>query len=409
MRRLLALLLVSFPALAAGPATTNNDDSCDIAVQPAATLLLPYFDVDFDAPASSSTTTLFTIQNVSPTPAIANVTIWTDWGFPAVNFPIHLTGYDVQGINLYDLFTSGAIPATACGGGNLSAFVTDLRFLFTTGKGAGATVACTAAVGSVHPHAIGYVTVDLVSTCMSENALSPNYFAHLLYDNVLTGDYQQLQTSDDKHAYASAGPLVHIRAVPEGGPAGAVAATSLPYTFYDRFAPSDALRKSDRRQPLPAVFAPRYINGGTGAFNTSLKIWREGITLGACSGAGAARSNSGMLVTDLVRFDEHENATVVPPPPAISAAPPGPPGLPATLLLSAVNTTVLPPFSTSGDVSGWIYLNLDNQAMKGRASQNWVMTTMFAAPTYASEGTAVALGNGCSPAVRHDAQIAPAP
>ena len=29
-----------------GPATTNNDDSCDIGAAPAATLLLPYFEVD---------------------------------------------------------------------------------------------------------------------------------------------------------------------------------------------------------------------------------------------------------------------------------------------------------------------------------------------------------------------------
>ena len=45
---------------AAGPTTTNNDDSCDIMVAPAATLLLPYFEVetasratDSDRPSSS--------------------------------------------------------------------------------------------------------------------------------------------------------------------------------------------------------------------------------------------------------------------------------------------------------------------------------------------------------------------
>jgi hypothetical protein len=35
------------PGVASGPTTTNNDDSCDIGVAPAATLLLPYFEVDF--------------------------------------------------------------------------------------------------------------------------------------------------------------------------------------------------------------------------------------------------------------------------------------------------------------------------------------------------------------------------
>ena len=117
MRHALAALLLLFAAAASAatprsgsPATTNNDDSCDIALQPAATLLLPYFEVDFKAPQSNATTTLFTIQNLSPSPRIANVTLWTDWGFPALNFPIHLTGYDVQGINLYDLFTRGTFP-----------------------------------------------------------------------------------------------------------------------------------------------------------------------------------------------------------------------------------------------------------------------------------------------------------
>jgi hypothetical protein len=45
--RFVAALVLSFAvALASSAATRNNDDSCDIAVLPAATLLLPYFEVD---------------------------------------------------------------------------------------------------------------------------------------------------------------------------------------------------------------------------------------------------------------------------------------------------------------------------------------------------------------------------
>jgi len=254
------------------------------------------------------------------------------------------------------------------------------------------------------------VTIDVVAGCNAANATSLGYFASLLYNNVLTGDYQQLQTSENKHVYASAGPLVHIRAIPEGGAAGSVVATALPYTFYDRYASDARTRKADRRQPLPSLFAPRYINGGTGTFNTTLKIWREGLTTGGCFGAGvAARSNSEMPIADAVRFEEHENATVIPPPFLIAVPVQPPPGLPVTSLVSVANTSLLPAFSTSGDVSGWIYLNLDHQGMKGRASQNWVIASMFAEPTYAVEATALALGNGCSPAVRKEAPIAPAP
>src|SRR5713226_8783033 len=94
---------------AAGPTTTNNDDACDISVAPAATLLLPYFEVDFKSPQTTATTTLFTITNVSALPQIAHVVVWTDWSFPALDFNIFLTGYDVQAINLYDLFARGVI------------------------------------------------------------------------------------------------------------------------------------------------------------------------------------------------------------------------------------------------------------------------------------------------------------
>src|ERR1051326_6552567 len=103
------------------PTTTNNDDSCDIAVQPAATLLLPFFEVDFKSPQNSAKTTLFTIQNVSHRPQIAHVKLWTDWGYPALNFPIFLTGYDVQGINLYDIFARAIIaPGSSPGNSGTS-------------------------------------------------------------------------------------------------------------------------------------------------------------------------------------------------------------------------------------------------------------------------------------------------
>src|SRR6202171_864285 len=102
------------PGIASGPATTNNDDSCDISTAPAATLLLPYFEVDFKSAATSARTTLFTITNVSRLPQIAHVVLWTDWSYAALDFNIFLTGYDVQSINMYDIFQRGVIaPITA--------------------------------------------------------------------------------------------------------------------------------------------------------------------------------------------------------------------------------------------------------------------------------------------------------
>ena len=117
-----ALLLLAVTASAAtrrsgSPATTDNDDSCDIALQPAATLLLPYFEVDFRSPQTTARSTIFTIVNTSPLPQIVHVTLWTDWSFPALGFNIFLTGYDMQLINLYDIFernviAPGSVPSS---------------------------------------------------------------------------------------------------------------------------------------------------------------------------------------------------------------------------------------------------------------------------------------------------------
>src|SRR5438874_12748788 len=96
------------------PATTNNADSCDIGVTPAATLLLPYFEVDTAAAQGTGATTLFTITNTSRYPQIAHVTVWTDWSYPVLDFNLFLTGYDVQGINMFDVIVRGIIvPVTS--------------------------------------------------------------------------------------------------------------------------------------------------------------------------------------------------------------------------------------------------------------------------------------------------------
>src|SRR4051794_38061168 len=98
-------------AAGAGPTTTNNDDSCDIGNAPAATLLLPYFEVDLGT-AGTGRTTVFSVTNVSPYAQIAHVTLWTDWSFPVLDFNLFLTGYDVQPINLYDVIARGFIGST---------------------------------------------------------------------------------------------------------------------------------------------------------------------------------------------------------------------------------------------------------------------------------------------------------
>ena len=57
-------------------------------------------------------TTLFSINNASAVAVLANVVVWTDLGVPTLGFQVYLTGYDVQTINLRDIF-HGNLPRTA--------------------------------------------------------------------------------------------------------------------------------------------------------------------------------------------------------------------------------------------------------------------------------------------------------
>ncbi len=475
------------------PATTNNNDSCDIGVTPAATLLLPYFEVDTAAAAGTGSTTLFTITNTSRYPQIAHVTLWTDWSFPVLDFNIFLTGYDVQGINLFDVIVRGivvpgtpagtsigTVPGTATGGAtgstpfnntsnpnfNLGGGSADVRNscaglpgtlpadLVAAVKNAltvGApyvtsTVSCgSAAVGGNHgARAIGYVTIDVASYCSTQLPTDSTYYsggtAAILYDNTLIGDYQQLGPTPAGSGTAASfdaggNPLVHIRAIPEGGLSGSTPGTNLPFTFYDRYTATTP-GNIDRRQPLPSQWAARYIQGGTAGFATDYKIWREGVTTG--SAACNVTQNSALLVTSIVRFDEHENSFGFGS--STNCSPCGPGGVPPLPETSRNSTagSQFPPLGTA-DLGGWMYLNLSNNATGSSGtqlpvytasrvgfgsvaanvppnrgsrttSQNWVIISMFGAVganRLSVDFDAAWLGNGCTPAPAAGTTIAP--
>ena len=443
------------------PSSTDNDDSCDIKLAPAATLLLPYFEVDLAG--TSGQTTLFTVTNVSRYPQIAHVTLWTDYAYPVMTFNLFLSAYDVQPIDLADILirntiappngaTSGATPGSIwpAANPNLRASIdcatipgvvpatimAEVRKALTTGG----TSSCSRAVGSAHANAMGYATIDLVASCTSRSPADPLYYTNdILFDNVLIGDYQQVvphPAGTTAFSFDAGGnPMVHIRAVPEGGGAGSNVDTRLPYTFYDRYTPANA-RTMDRRQPLPSTFAARYIEGGVAAFATNFAIWREGFGIGSCADAS---TSANMIVSEIIRFDEHENPNSVAPCTATCPAP-----TPSTLnAASSTNTSsAVYPSIFSADVGGWFYLNLNNGGSTSysvtkeiggqrlptnartnlspiafgtvgpRPSQNWVTITLFGSAAggnrLTGEFDAAALGNGCSPATAPFAVIAPA-
>jgi len=391
---------------------TDNSASCDITVSPAATLLLPYFEVDVSKPVNDAANTIFTVVNTSRLPQIVRVTIWTDYAYPALWFNVYLTGYDVQAISLYDVIARGALPTTAttiapgnrsaaaganpklvsldaCGnlGGSIAdASLTALRTMLTTGASPSSN---DCAVGSAHANATGYITIDLVNSCSTISPLDSSYFSQvLLYDNVLTGDYEHVYPDRGMGNYAGGSPLVHIKAIPDGG--NVSTATPLPYTFYDRFTPRGG-RKVDRRQPLPSSFASRFIQGGTAGFFSDIMFWREGAA--ASNSSCAASANAAIPATSVIRYDDAEN-------PNVSALPLK---MPSVMSLDT-KSSALPPIN-GPSLTGWIYLNLDNQLgyvtqsnpySTTRPSQNWVVVRMKAEGRYGVDYDATAMSNGCA-------------
>ncbi|HUP64633.1 MAG TPA: hypothetical protein VM557_05080 [Thermoanaerobaculia bacterium] len=478
--------------LLTGPSTTNNDDSCDIAVMPAATLLIPYFEV---STAERAFDTIFSITNVTPQTQIAHVTIWTDWSFPVIDFNLWLTGYDVVAVSLFDVIVNGQIPPTGytvsprgnAASGSLSAAtpttaenpnfdipaITDaatgcrslpgeipeplrtaVRTALTAGTypfptGVGGAI-CTGRVGGVNANAVGYVTIDVVNKCSQALPTDPRFYVNdILWDNSLTGDYFVLDRRSTTTAgnWAGGNPMVHIRAIPEGGPnanpvlgtpqfgggdravVAATVTTNFPYTFYDRYtregttlAAGTLEAEADRRQPLPALWAARYIEdtptGATG-FQTSMLIWREGQTSGFLGCGSSFVPNSEIPVARVVRYDEAENATSF----TITGCQFSPCVEPAILRMEETqavltsNTSFFPArLGTHVGLGGWMYLELnganvaENEAGDrdpGNKSQSWVSVNMRAEGRYGTLYDATMLGNGCSP-IPPTTQIRPA-
>ena len=425
-----------FPANA--PTSTNNDDSCDIALLPAATLLVPYFEVDLRG--AGAQTTILTVTNTSHLPQAFAMTLWTDYGYPVLTFRYYLTGYDVQSINLFDVIRRGRVGGDFSTGSDVSpvgrlsgttpaedfdnpqldestcvrlpvqlpqVYITRMLDAFTKGSvpQVGSTAGCTN-IGGTHANAVGYATLDVVGVCATTLPTDRSYFsAELGYDNVLMGDYLQV---DGTNNFAQGSPMVHIRAVPEGGSPATRKPTNFRRTFYSHLQP-EASRTLDGRQPLPSTFAARWIQGSGGDFQTAYKIWRGVPSSAAGAACGDYAANARLKAVEIVRFDEEEN-----PETTFSgtlADPPQEPGprLPAASLIPITDYENLP-VNSNGAVGGWMYFNLDNARDPELASQNWVVASMRAENRFSVDTDAVALGNGCTqPAPASNANDGPQP
>lgn len=389
---------------------------------PAATLLLPYFEVDLDH--ADGVNTLMSINNASATAILAHVVVWTDLSVHVLDFNVYLTGYDVVTMSLRDLLVNRNAPRTASAGqdptdtiSHHGLFSQDINFASCTGilplpqlpvplqehvnnsltgqptTFFGGPVCAGRNLGD--RIARGYITVDTVNNCTLRFPGDAGYFSpggtgDVTNQNVMWGDYFYVNPGQN---FAQGETLVHIEAAPGIGTSGVSGSypqgnpeTTVPgqYTFYGRYVTWTA---ADNREPLSTNFATRYVNGGGFTGGTSLLCWRDSkvsqsyFTCPVVPGVRPVWYPLGQ--EGVVIFDEAENPVVQqgspfsPPPQQI-----GPLPCPAETQRTLVGGANLPvPFSF-----GWLYLNLNttvtpagpNPPEDPAAAQAWVTTVMDA-------------------------------
>ena len=383
---------------------------------PAATLLLPYFEVDVDNPVTG-VNTLFSINNASATAVLAHVTVWSDQSVPVVDFDVYLTGYDVQTISLRDIFVNGIVPTTASagqdtGGDTISPqgpvsqdinFASCSTFPYSQPRlGAGfrahlqawlqglASPSTGNCAGSKQQDGIlrGYVTVDTVNAC---NLIFPSdwaqYAPFVTDQNVLWGDYFYTYEGEN---FAQGETLVHIESCPTCFVPG-------DHTFYGRYngAPAD-----DSREALPTTEAARFVNGGGFNGGTDFLIWREANSADSAYSCALQGPSSWYPLesTQIVIFDEQEQPVTAED--CLSGDP------------TCEQIVVIPNEANRIDVAadllapfnfGWAYLNLQHDnpgfvAIYGDTfAQSWTTAVMDASGRFSVGFDAIQLDNANAP------------
>ncbi|MBW8876624.1 MAG: hypothetical protein JF614_16790 [Acidobacteria bacterium] len=418
MRRTVLLLAVSALLSSVPPASAVI---CTIDAVPAATLLLPYFEVDLDNP--NGLTTLFSINNASATAVLAHVAIWSDLSVPVLDFNVYLTGYDVQTINLRDVLVNGDVPQTASAGQDVTDRISpkgkksqDVNFASCLGQlplpplpaafldhlrqsltGKGSSLFGGQCVGRSYGDNIarGYVTVDTVSNCTLRLPGDPGYFTtDITFQNVLWGDYFYV---DSARNFASGDTLVHV----EASLTNPATTTAGRYTFYGRYVGWNA---SDHREPLPTTFASRYsFDNAFQGNGSSLLVWRDSKTIQSsftCPATIGRPSWFPLSTEGVAIFDEQELTSTFtgfpfsPQPPVDSVIP-----FPAEAQRTRIGGPDFPvPFAF-----GWLYLDLNttvtgnpNPPSDPAAAQAWVTLNMDSSGHFSVGFSAIQLDSACA-------------
>jgi hypothetical protein len=397
-----------------------------IANEPAATLLLPYFEVELPKKIggkSNGITTIFSLSNASATAVLAHVTLWSDLAVPVTNFNIYLTGYDTLTLNLFDIL-NGHLPRTAsdgqdptdtnlpgvgrldgisnqgpisqdinfasCGGqlpypdpipvesiDHLRASLSGNPSSLFGGKCAGRKIAEKKAT------ARGYVTIDTVNNCTLQFPDDPTYDFSVTDQNVLFGDYAYLSKSKK---IGRGDALVHIASLPTTFAPG-------DYTFYGRY---NGFVAVDARQPLATTFMGRFVNVPKHPVfptGSSVIAWRDTKFKQVPFTCGTTPFPFPLNQEQIVVFDEQENPEV----PVQAPIPPFPASdiMPFTAATQSVK--IGGPTFPVATTSGFIYMNLNHTIaapvppVDPTAAQAWVNMVLESKGKYSASYRGITL------------------
>jgi hypothetical protein len=344
----LSLVLMVVGLLALGG--QSFAELCTVDAVPAATLLVPYFEVDLDD--DNGVDTFFSVNNASAAPALVHIIFWTDWTAPTIDFDLYLTGYDVQTISVRNTF-AGNIPITAddpndqpddtisphqgahsnnphwdwnldgpaLGFTNCQNFFpffnnpviqgTALDRLTNGHTGNPIASLGGQCLGDDHGDNVarGYITLDNVSECslvLDPGDTDGPYFADggtgiATNNNQLWGDWFLV---DGTNNFAQGETLVHIEAA-DGFDGGVTA-----YTYYGRYLGATGV---DNREPLGTSWGTRFLNGGV-FDQTQLIVWRDSTAnnvLPAGEDCGVGPDWFPLNETEVIAWNESEDAVEI--------------------------------------------------------------------------------------------------
>ncbi|MEP7011251.1 MAG: hypothetical protein ABJC13_13085 [Acidobacteriota bacterium] len=381
-----ALVLFSL-LLGTLPAEANN---CTADLVPAATLLLPYFQVDLGNAAGANTT--FSIQNVGPNGVLTKVELWSDLAVPAGGFMMYLRPRERRTVDLRRVLNC-ALPATVNPAGTFpsctgalppsAAFCAMYDWKKTlTGKPSTFLGGNCGGRNFNDSIARGYLTIDTMNTCTTRFQGDPGFWSSggtgdASNQNVLAGDFAIADTSTGP---AFSAPLVSI----EARVADPETATAGNATFYGT---QDGWIAADNREPLAGIYGPRFSTAPR-VGSTDLIVWRDPKVDQNPFTCGTVPAWFPLSQTSIIRYTDAGAATLL-----------GGTPFPA----AAQRVSALPLTGALGG-SGWLRLDLNfssaaagnNPPEAPNRAQAWVGTLIKQIGKYPVSFESVALNNGCT-------------